>query len=504
MQRDMNDILIIENITKCFSGIVALDDVSLSVQKSEIRAVIGENGAGKSTLCNIITGLLSPDNGTIEFLGEKVTFTHPADALKKGIRMVYQERNLIDYLNGAQSICLGLEENNMKIFLNEKRNVQMAEDVKRRVGSTVPLDIEVSKLSPAQQQMIEILRALKNEPELLILDEPTASLGHEEISILFDVIRELKKNGVSVIIITHKLDEVYEIADSISIFRNGKHIITDDKNNIPRKDAIAYMIGQDLDQQYPEIVSNSTEEVVLEVKNYSDHAGKLHGINIKAYKGEVLGLYGLVGVGRTEFIQSLFGVAPCKEGEVWLDGEEAPKKYDPDYMIKKGVFLIPEDRKKSGLIMDLLKIRENLSLATFDKFSNKIGFMNKTSEDRLLDTMTSYEGLRLKYGSLDQDVDELSGGNQQKIVLCRWVLKEGMKILLMDEPTQGIDVGVKHDIYLLIRKLASEGVTVIVSSSELFEITGICDRIYLLKDGKVIDELDRYQFDNEKILEVLL
>lgn len=493
-----------KEITKRFVGITAIDRASINIKPGEIRAIMGENGAGKSTLCNMITGIFPPDEGEIIFCGEKVRFTHPYQALAKGIRMVYQERNLIGYLNGAQSICLGLEQKKWKYFLNDKISMETAKEVRERVGARVPIDVEVSKLSPAQQQMIEILRALKNEPKLLILDEPTASLGNEDIAILFKVIRKLKAQGVSVVIITHKLDEMYEIADTISIFRNGQHIITEDKSKISREDAVKHMLGRDMSSQYPEITPYFTDKILLEVKNYVDNKGKAKGLDIKVRKGEVVGLYGLVGVGRTEFIQSLYGVHKCRSGEVYIEGQLMANGYKPKEMVKKGVLLIPEERRKSGLFMDFLRIKENLTIASMFKISSKMGFINDKKEKSLLNVMTNFKGLNLKFQNVNQNVQELSGGNQQKIVIGRWIFNENMKILIMDEPTQGIDVGVKYDIYLLVRQLAQRGIGVIISSSDLPEIAGVSDRLYILSDGVVKAELQREEFDNHKILEMVL
>lgn len=491
-------------ITKRFVGITAVDNVSISIKPGEVRAIMGENGAGKSTLCNMLTGIFPPDEGEIIFCGKRVNFTHPSQALAEGIRMVFQERNLIGYLNGAQSICLGLEHKKKKYFLDDKKNLDTAKSVREIVGANVPLDIEVSKLSPAQQQMIEILRALKNQPKLLILDEPTASLGSEDTTILFNVIRKLKKHGVSIIIITHKLDEMYEIADTISIFRNGQHIITDDKNRISREDAVKHMLGRDLTSQYPDVVSTRKDKVILELKNFVDYKGKSKGIDLKVYEGEVVGLYGLVGVGRTELIQSLFGIRKAISGEIIIDGKTMTSNCTPGEMVSKGILLIPEERRKSGLFMDFLRIKENLTISSMNKIANKFGFINSKKESNLLDIMTKYQGLKLKFQNVGQNVQELSGGNQQKIVIARWIFHENIKVLIMDEPTQGIDVGVKHDIYMLIRDLARRGISILISSSDLPEITGICDRLYILHEGQIKAELNRQEFENHKILEMVL
>lgn len=501
---DCEYILETKEITKRFVGITAIDQVSIRIKPGEIRAIMGENGAGKSTFCNIVTGIFPPDDGEIIFNGEEVHFTHPSQALAKGIRMVYQERNLIRYLNGAQSICLGLEERRFKIFLNENKIRQLASAVREKVGANVPLDIPVGDLSPAKQQMIEILRALVYEPKLLILDEPTSSLGNEDVVILFNVLRRLKAHGVSIILITHKLGEVYEIADTISIFRNGQHIITDSTTNVNRETAVRQMLGRDFKSQYPEVMPFYSEELALEVKNFIDYSGKLKSINLNLRKGEVVGLYGLVGAGRTEFVESLYGIRERLSGEFYLEGEVVPRKSRVANMIRRGVLLIPEDRRKSGLFLQFFKIKENLTISAIRKLSNTIGFISRKKENKHVSRITSFDGLRLKFRELSQEVEELSGGNQQKIVIGRWIFQENIKVLLMDDPTQGIDVGVKHDIYVLIRSLAQRGVSILLISTDLLELSGVCDRMYVISDGTIKGELLRHEFENEKILEMVL
>ena len=491
-------------LTKRFPGVVANEDVNLTIMAGEIRAIMGENGAGKSTLCNMITGILPPTEGKILFEGKEVLFHHPKEALAVGIRMVYQERNLVEYLTGAQSICLGLEDRKGKFFVDEKKMMKRAVDICREIGADVPLDVPVEHLSVAQQQLIEIIRAVAHDPKLLILDEPTASLGGTEAELLFRVMRNLKQRGVAIVIITHKMDEVFEISDTITIMRNGRVVDTVENGTIDRMDAVRMMLGKDVSSQFPEVISTAKEEKVLEIQDLTDVSQKISHINMNVHKGEVVGLYGLLGSGRTEVLESIYGLRGIKEGTVILEGDTIPNQKSPGEMIKKGVFLIPEDRRHLSIFRDFFTIRENVSIGYLDQISNAFGMIRKKEERKLFADITSKEELRVKYTRDNQDIEELSGGNQQKLVLGRWIYRENMKLLLMDEPTHGIDVGVKYDIYVLIRKLAAEGRGILVVSSELPELTGICDRLYILKDGVLRGDLKREEFVNEKILEMVL
>jgi ABC-type sugar transport system ATPase subunit len=499
-----NDVVLeAKGIVKKFPGVTALNGMDLSVRKGEIRAIMGENGAGKSTLCNIITGLYGPTEGEIRFKGRKVSFSHPKEALKLGIRMVYQERNLIDFFTGAQSICLGLEDRKFRFFTDEATMKQRTGAILEDMGTSVPIDEPVSNLSSAQQQMIEIIRAVAHQPELLILDEPTASLGNEEVAMLFSVMKKLKEKVVAILIITHKLEDVFQISDTISILRNGQHIITVKNGEIDRTDVIKYMLGRDISAQYPVIVNNAQNENCLEVKDLADHSGKLTSISFNVKKGEVVGIYGLLGSGRTEILESIFGLRQRKGGTILLDGKLI-KKTIPSHMIENGIVLIPEDRRDNSIIREYMTLEQNVTLGYFKKFSNNIGLINRIKEDAVFEEIVQNPGLRVKFAYKNQDIGDLSGGNQQKVILGRWIFRDNLKLVMLDEPTQGIDVGVKHDIYIIIRELTQKGISVLMISSELPELTGVCDRIIILKDGTVKDELKHEEFDNERILGVVL
>ncbi len=504
MDTKKEPVLRTEGITKRFPGLVAIDSVDFSLAPGEIRAVMGENGAGKSTFCNMITGIYVPDEGKVFFNGSEVRFTHPRQALDAGVSMVYQDRNLIPFLTGAESICLGLEEPKWGCFLDNEKIRRTAEEVRERVGADVPLDVPVKSLSPAQQQMVEILRAVVHEPKLLILDEPTASLGGEEAEKLFAVMRQLKDRGVGIILISHKLNEVFAITDTLSIFRNGRHIITDSCENLDRVTCVKHMLGRDLGSQYPEVVSTRKDRVLLEAKGLTDHAGKMRNFNFTVNEGEVVGLYGLLGAGRTETAETVFGLAPALSGSVVVDGKEMSGNYKVTDMIDLGVMFIPEDRRSNGLFTENFGIRENISLPSLTDVSTLLGIINKTKEEAMAKRVATYDSLRIKCRDYSQSVTELSGGNQQKVLIGRWIFHRNMRMLIMDEPTQGVDVGVKRDLYLLIRELAAKGVGILMISSDLPELTGVCDRMYVIGDGSLKAELPREQFDDEKILEMVL
>jgi len=493
-------VLEVRGITKRFPGVTALDNVDLTVQRGEVHAIVGENGAGKSTFCNIVTGIMTPDEGEMLISGENKQFTHPAQALQSGIRMVYQERNLIHFLTGAQNICLGEEPVKWGGLVNERMLFQNAEKLRKRIGIDIPLDLHVSEMSAAQKQMIEILRALLYKPVLLILDEPTSSLTESDVKILFETVRQIKEEGISIIFISHKMEEVFSIADVISIFRNGKKVITKKNGEMDRDECIRYMVNRDIESLFPDVHPSGTEKV-LELENVSD-SGFLYDINLYLKKGEVVGLYGLVGSGRTEVAELIYGLRPMKGGKIFFNGEEIVP--NTKKMLLKNVFLVPEDRREKGLFFNL-NLRTNLNISFLNTLVRFFGIVNKREAVDLARKIADSERLKLKYSNINQNIDELSGGNKQKIVIGRWISHEEVKILIMDEPTQGIDVGAKYEVYTIIRHHAEKREAgVLFISSELPELIGICDRMYVFKDGTIAGELSREEFDGEKILHLAL
>jgi ribose transport system ATP-binding protein len=495
-------ILKVEGVTKYYPGIIALDNVDFLVKKGEIHAVVGENGAGKSTLCNVITGVQRPNIGKIFWKNKKIYFSQPKDAIDVGIRMVYQERNLIPFLTGAQNICLGNEK--CKGFLvDEEKTYSKACETRERLGINVVLNEKVSSLSSSSRQMIEILRAFIVQPELLILDEPTSSLSEGDIEVLFKVIKNIKSQGISVIFISHKLNEVFALSDRISIFRNGKKINTAKTSTLNREQCIKYMINRDLKRQYPEVVNHTIKEKMLEVKNLQSFP-EIKNVSIHAYKGEVLGFYGLVGSGRTELAEAIYGLRKKDKGEIIYNKKQLHEKYSPEESIKDGLLLIPEDRKEHAIFRSF-DIKKNISIPVIkSKFSEFLGLINMKRETIYAEHIANLPFLRLKYRNLRQSLDDLSGGNKQKVIIGRWLEIDNTKLVIMDEPTQGIDVETKYEIYILIRILSKNGITVIFISSELPELLGVCDRLYVFRFGYITKELQREEFSEEKVLKYAL
>jgi ABC-type sugar transport system ATPase subunit len=499
-QDNHTPVLEVRGITKHFPGVTALDKVDLAVHRGEVHAIVGENGAGKSTFCNLVTGIMTPDEGEIFISGEMRQFTHPAQALQSGIRMVYQERNLIHFLTGAQNICLGEEPVKLGGIVDEKMLFQNADNLRKRIGVDIPLHLQVSAMSAAQRQMIEILRALLYKPLLLILDEPTSSLPESDVEILFKTVRQIKDEGIAIIFISHKMEEVFSIADVISIFRNGKKIITKKNGEMDRKECIRHMVDRDIASLFPELHPSGTEKL-LELENVSD-SGFLHDINLYLRKGEVVGLYGLVGSGRTEVAELIYGIRPMKGGKVLFNGKDIIP--NTKRMLERNVFLVPEDRREKGLFFNL-NLRTNLNISFLNKLVRFFGIVRKKEAIDLAKKIANSEQLKLKYSNINQNIDELSGGNKQKIVIGRWISHEDVKVLIMDEPTQGIDVGAKYEVYTIIRHHAEEREAgVLFISSELLELIGVCDRMYVFKDGTIAGELSRKEFDGEKILHLAL
>lgn len=490
-------VLEFKNITKQFPGVLALNGVDLDVRKGEVHAIVGENGAGKSTLCNILTGIHRPTHGEIYWKGKPVQVSHPSEALKMGIAMVYQERNLIPYLTGAQNICLGQERIRWGI-IDESHSLKVANQLRERVGAKVPLNAPTSQIGASSRQMIEILRALAHDPELLILDEPTSSLDRDDIQALFHVVERIKKEGRAVIFISHKLEEVFSISDRISVFRDGQKISTNPTAEFDTRTCIKHMINREMVEQYPEVKTNPGDKL-LEAKKVSDGI-VLKDVTLQVHKGEVVGLYGLVGSGRTEFAEVVFGLRPMRSGEMSLSGAGLSRDDSTQMRMEKGISLIPEDRRRKS-VWEFFNVRENMSIAILKDIVNTLGLVKRREEKNRVRTILNSGSLRVVYRDMEQEIDDLSGGNKQKVVIGRWLARKGLKMLIMDEPTQGIDVGAKREIYNLTRGFAEkQGIGVLFISSELPELIGVCDRMYIFREGTVSAELSRQEFDREKIL----
>ncbi|MEB6222285.1 sugar ABC transporter ATP-binding protein [Pantoea anthophila] len=481
-----------EGISKFFPGVKALDNVSLRVRPGTVHALMGENGAGKSTLMKCLIGIYRPDKGTIKIKGEPVQFHDTMDALRSGISMIHQELNLVPYMTVAENIWLGREP--MKFgFVDHARLNQVTQELLNRLNIRLKADRMVGELSIASQQMVEIARAVSWDSDVVIMDEPTSALTETEVAHLFTIIRDLREQGKAIIYISHKMDEIFTITDEVSIFRDGSWIASDQTEKYTRQSLITQMVGRELTQLFPKFNSAIGEEV-LTVRNLSCK-DRFTDVSFSVRRGEILGVAGLVGAGRSEVMESLFGMESFDSGEILIDG--VPVTIDsPSTAIEKGMAFLTEDRKKSGLFL-VLSVMENMSIVNMPEYSGKSGFVSHVKMAQ--DCMDQIRRLNIKTPTMDQIINNLSGGNQQKVLIARWLLAQP-KILILDEPTRGIDVGAKAEIYRLISELANRGVAIIMVSSELPEILGMSDRVMVMHGGRITGILDKEEADQETIL----
>lgn len=488
-----NIILETRNISKGFPGVQALKDVGFSLRKGEVHALIGENGAGKSTLIKILTGAHQSDGGEIILDGEQLSDMNPHQAMSCGISAIYQEFNLIPYLTVAENMYFG-REFTKSCFLDMEKMNKSAFEIFASMGVDIDPGTQVSELSVAYKQLVEIAKAVSQNSRILIFDEPTAALTNSETENLFKLIKKLQNEGVSIIYISHRLEELQIIADRITVLRDGQYIDTVNIKDIDRAGLISLMVGRDLGVDFPK-PAESTGDTVLEVRNMNTR-GFLKDINFKLKKGEILGFGGLVGAGRTEIARALFGLDRLESGEIILNGSKVTNK-NPGAAIANGIGLIPEDRKDQGVLLNL-SIRENIGYTFIQKISDGI-FINRRKEKKLVDDFT--KRLAIKCSSVEQRVSNLSGGNQQKVVLAKWLAGD-CDVLIFDEPTRGIDVGAKQEIYNLIRDLAESGKGIILISSEMPELIGMSERIIVMHEGVIEGELTSEDVTQEKILDL--
>jgi len=487
-------LLKLEGIGKSFPGVRALHNVHLEVRKGEVHALVGENGAGKSTLMKILSGAYTRDAGEIYWEGRPIVIHNPREAQDLGIGIIYQEFNLVPQLSIAENVWISREP-----FRNRALQLIDWKEMRRRTQALLdelhlPLDPKrlVAGLGVAQQQMVEIAKALSLDAKLLIMDEPTSALTDTEINQLFTLIRRLKERGVSVVFISHHLDEVFEICDRGTVLRDGEYIDTVDLAQVTEEDIIRLMVGRSLDQQYPKVASERGEEA-LRVEELN-REGVLHDISFTAYAGEILGIAGLVGAGRTELMRAVFGADPITSGRVYIFGKETAVK-SPQVAIRAGVGLLPEDRKQQGLVL-MLSVLHNMSMASLDRLTSNL-LLRKDDERKQANGFV--DKLRIATPSVNQQVQYLSGGNQQKVVLAKWLASQS-RVLIFDEPTRGIDVGAKVEVYNLMNSLVENGVAVIMVSSEMPELLGMSDRILVMHEGRIAAELSRHEATQEKVL----
>ncbi len=484
-------------ITKEFPNVRALDNVSLEVYAGEILALIGENGAGKSTLLRILNGDYQPDSGEVRFAGQALKFASPSDAHRVGVRVIYQEPEIVTGLSVAENLFIGELPRRFGRLVDWRRLYREAEAQLDQLGfaNDISVDSLAEKLSPAHRQLVEILRALKSGVKVLALDEPTSSLSDEEAMRLFEVVRRLKSSGVAIIYVSHRLREILHLADRVLILRDGQMVTTKPVKETNETEMMSLMVGRPLSNIFNHR-SYVRPEVVLRVEGLT--TPRLNNISFELHAGEVLGFAGLVGAGRTDVAKALFGAAPITAGKIEVEGAEIKIRRPRDAM-RAGIGYTPEDRKGEALLK-VLSVRENVSLAMLRELS-RMRFVNSRRENRL--TTDIVEKLNVKTPSLRQEVGKLSGGNQQKVVLGRWLMRSP-KVLILDEPTRGIDVGAKAEIYQLIASLAERGFGVLFISSELPEILGISDRIIVMQGGRITGEMPAAFATEEAILKLAM
>jgi len=497
-------LLAARGITKTFPGVRALDDVQITVRRGRLNALLGENGAGKSTMMNILAGVFPPDAGEIFLAGQPVRFVNPRAAQQAGISIIFQELNLVPHLSIAENIFLGREPRNAVGLLDYAR---MHRDT-RALMAELELDADprtaVARLRVGAQQVVEIAKAISFNSRVIIMDEPTSAITEHEIKVLFRLIKRLKERGTGIIYITHKLDELAEIADDITVFRDGRFIASKPFADTTRDEMVRLMVGRELTDLFPKTTTPAGGEMLRVEKislRHTERAGDfvVRGVSFAVRRGEVLGLFGLMGAGRTELLQTIFGLHPhAATGEIWIEGKPVSIR-SPRAAIEAGLALAPEDRKGEGLVL-VHSVAENTTLACLEKVSS-FGLLQPARELELVDRYVKRLGIRTP--TLHQAVRHLSGGNQQKVVLAKWLATEP-KVLLLDEPTRGIDINAKREIYALVDELARSGLAVIMVSSELPEILAIADRILVLAEGRVTAEFARGAATEEAILRAAL
>lgn len=489
--------LVMNNISIEFPGVKALDEVDFTMESGTIHALIGANGAGKSTLMKVLSGAYNHYSGNIYFNGEKATIRSPKDAQKYGIQIVYQEVDtaLISYLTVGENIMLNETVNDMKKkqFISYRAIHEKAEKILASMHINVPSKKLVSELTLAEKQMVLIARSVSSDCKFLILDEPTAPLSQSETEELFQIVHGLKEKNVGIVFISHRLPELFQICDEITIMRNGKFVGRESIAETSINKVVEDMLGKKMDEQFPEM-KKETGSIVLEVKDLSDH-DKVHQVNLNVRAGEIVGLAGLVGAGKTEICKALFGASNKTDGEISYKGKKI-SIHNPYDAVRQGFAFVPEERRKEGILV-LESVTSNLTASYLKNFVNAFSFLDFKKEKQQAEQMV--QRLGIKTPSVETKVQNLSGGNQQKVAIGKWLIADA-EVYVFDEPTKGVDVGSKKDIFDLIGELAKRGKAVIYASSELAEIKGITDRVYVVYDGRIVKEFDTDAVDEEQLL----
>jgi inositol transport system ATP-binding protein len=491
-------------ITKQFPGVLAVDHVDFEVAPGEIHALLGENGAGKSTLLKILSGAHRPDSGTIEFGGQPITLENPHRAQQQGIVTIYQEFNLVPQLTIAENVFIGREPGG--VLMSWRKMAEQTQTVMRGLGIDIDPMTEVRDLSVAEQQMVEIARALSMQSRLIVMDEPTSALSEKEVVKLMQIMRDLKAQGLSIIFVTHRLDEVMQICDRVTVLRDGRNAGSANVGDVTIDDIIRMMVGRVVDDMYGSEraqpadapVALRVEKLRRRVNTQDAHAIRLHDITFEVRKGEIVGLAGLVGAGRTEIARAIFGADPLESGDIYVDGQRVTIK-SPQDAIKHGIGLVPEDRKQQALFLSLA-VRENASIAALSRLTTGLGFVRSKREADLMENYRKM--LNIRMATSEVRVRNLSGGNQQKVVIARWMALQP-KVLIVDEPTRGIDVAAKAEVHALLRDMANNGIAVIMISSELPEVMGVSDRIITVREGHITGEVLRNDATQEQLMALM-
>lgn len=476
-------LLEVREVSKAFGGAQALAGVDLSLERGTVHAVVGHNGAGKSTLMKILSGVVQPDRGRLLLNGEEIICRDPREAQERGISMVHQELSVIEDLDVAENIFLGREPSHGAGLTHRAKLDRTARELLQKLGLDWPVRSKCSTLSVGEKQMVEIARAISWDANVLILDEPTSALSQREQHALFDLIERLKASGLGILYISHRLDEILQLADTVSVLRDGKNVGKFQRGEFDHAALIEMMIGRSIEKAASAV--NKQGEKVLEIAGLHSRSGRLNGIDLSVRAGEIIGLAGMLGSGRSELFECVFGLRRYESGAIAIDGTAQQFKSPIDAMAK-GIGLVPEDRKVQGIFAGTA-LWKNMMLASVHDLFARLGFV-KEREARQTATEQA-KRLDIRFRTIHQDIGFLSGGNQQKAILARWVLRDP-KLLLLDDPTAGIDVGAKSEIHALIGELASQGVAILVSSSEFEELVGLCHRILVIRDGRIIDEVD--------------
>lgn len=483
----------IRGITKTFPNVTALNQVSLDIKRGEVHALVGENGAGKSTLIKVLSGYTQPDAGTFTIDGRSYGHITPRQAMDAGVGVIHQEQNLLADISAAENVFLGDYQGN-GFLINRSKMEKKTEEAFLQLGIQIDPGELARNLSSAQMQMVSIAKAIVRNVKVLILDEPTAPLTNHDARAIFRIIKKLKARKVTVIYISHRLEEIYELADRMTVMRDGQIIKTEETSNIPKQELIRLMVGRRLSETYP-ARHYKQGEIVLNVQSLCGSG--IQNVSFSLHRGEILGIAGLAGSGRTELVRMIFGADRTRKGRIELNGKVV-QITSPEKAVKLGIGFVPEDRKAQGVLMGR-SVRENMSLPLLRRISRFLFLDQKKEEEMILEYK---DALNIKTPSLGQLLKNLSGGNQQKVVIGKW-LAGSVQILILDEPTQGIDVGTKHEIYQMMNQLTARGISIIMISSEMEEMLGMSDRIIVLHEGCAAGTLDnKNKFTQEKIMEL--